>query len=247
MIIHSLCHRYSPSELQLYLLDFKEGVTFKAFSNIGQDEYLPHAQALGLESDSSFGLAVLTFLFREYQRRMKILKDYNLKSIRELRLQERDMPMPRILVIIDEFQLMFDDMQTGQKIADMLEYAKKALELGGDPFGNADRVLQKESEIDREALKKEEDEKEYHYKVATTQLKAESVSTLEEAIQKLSMLGKYKDSAELIEKARTKIKNCMERDNQRETWKRNGLCIYCGGRCKGLIVKKCSSCGREQP
>ena len=63
MIIHSLCHRYSPKELQLYLLDFKEGVTFKTFSNIGQDVYLPHAKALGLESDSSFGLAVLTFLY----------------------------------------------------------------------------------------------------------------------------------------------------------------------------------------
>ena len=33
VIIHSLCLRYSPDELSLYLLDFKEGVTFKAFSN----------------------------------------------------------------------------------------------------------------------------------------------------------------------------------------------------------------------
>ena len=33
VIIHSLCMRYSPRELQMYLLDFKEGVTFKAFSN----------------------------------------------------------------------------------------------------------------------------------------------------------------------------------------------------------------------
>lgn len=74
VIIHSLCLRYSPAELVLYLLDYKEGVTFKAFSNIDQDEYLPHARALGLESDVSFGAAILEMLFHEYQRRMGVLK-----------------------------------------------------------------------------------------------------------------------------------------------------------------------------
>lgn len=56
VIIYSMCIRYSPKELNLYLLDFKEGVTFKSFSNIGHDDYLPHAKALGLESDVSFGI-----------------------------------------------------------------------------------------------------------------------------------------------------------------------------------------------
>ena len=147
MIIHSLCHRYSPKELQMFLLDFKEGVTFKAFSNIGQDEYLPHAKALGLESDSSFGLAVLTFLFKEYQRRMKILKDNNIRSIRELRLKNREIPMPRILVIIDEFQLMFDDLQTGQKIADMLEKSVRLFRAAGIHFILASQTLSDSSNV----------------------------------------------------------------------------------------------------
>ena len=147
MIIHSLCHRYSPNELQMFLLDFKEGVTFKTFSNIGQEEYLPHARALGLESDSSFGLAVLTYLFKEYQRRMKILKDNNLKSIRELRMQNRDMLMPRILVIIDEFQLMFDDLQTGQKIADMLEKSVRLFRAAGIHFILASQTLSDASNV----------------------------------------------------------------------------------------------------
>lgn len=147
MIIHSLCHRYSPQELQMYLLDFKEGVTFKAFSNIGQDEYLPHAKALGLESDSSFGLAVLTFLFKEYQRRMKILKDNNLKSIRDLRMKNKGMYMPRILVIIDEFQLMFDDLQTGQKIADMLEKSIRLFRAAGIHFILASQTLSDASNV----------------------------------------------------------------------------------------------------
>ncbi len=141
MIIHSLCQRYSPKELQMYLLDFKEGVTFKAFSNIGQDEYLPHAKALGLESDASFGLAVLMSLFKEYQRRMKILKDYNLKSIRELRMKQKDILLPRVLVIIDEFQLMFDDLQTGQKIAETLERSVRLFRAAGIHFILASQTL----------------------------------------------------------------------------------------------------------
>ena len=147
MIIHSMCHRYSPKELQMYLLDFKEGVTFKVFSNIGQEEYLPHARALGLESDSNFGLAVLSSLYKEYQRRMKILKENNLRSIRELRLQNPGIDMPRIVVIIDEFQLMFDDMQTGQKIADLLEKSVRLFRAAGIHFILASQTLSDSSNI----------------------------------------------------------------------------------------------------
>ena len=142
VIIHSLCLRYSPRELQMYLLDFKEGVTFKVFSNIGQPDYLPHARTLGLESDVSFGLAVLNSLFHEYQHRMKLLKENNAKSIRELRKRFPDMLMPRIVVVIDEFQMMFgDDNQTGQKIADMLEKSVRLFRAAGIHFILASQTL----------------------------------------------------------------------------------------------------------
>lgn len=141
-IIHSLCQRYSPDELQLYLLDFKEGVSLKAFSNIGQTEYLPHARALGLESDVSFAMAVLTYLYKEYQNRMKLLKEYNYKSIRELRTKRQDICMPRIVVVIDEFQMMFgDDLQGGQKIVDLLEKSVRLFRAAGIHFILASQTL----------------------------------------------------------------------------------------------------------
>ena len=142
VIIHSLCLRYSPRELQLYLLDFKEGVTFKAFSNIGQDEYLPHARALGLESDVSFGQAVLESLYKIYQQRMKTLKEHNVRSIREYRQRFPDAEMPRIVVIIDEFQMMFgDDVQVGQSIADTLEKSIRLFRAAGIHFILASQTL----------------------------------------------------------------------------------------------------------
>ncbi len=142
IIIHSLCLRYSPAELVLYLLDYKEGVTFKVFSNIDQDEYLPHARALGLESDVSFGAAILEMLFHEYQRRMRVLKKNNLKSIRDYRKKYPDDEMPRIVVVIDEFQMMFgDDINEGQKIAEKLEKFVRLFRAAGIHFILASQTL----------------------------------------------------------------------------------------------------------
>lgn len=142
VIIHSLCQRYSPWELQMYLLDFKEGVTFKPFSNIGQEEFLPHAKALGLESDVEFGIAVLRSLYREYEKRMKQLKEFNSKSIRELRKNNPEMELPRIVVVIDEFQMMFgDDMQKGLQVAELLEKSVRLFRAAGIHFILASQTL----------------------------------------------------------------------------------------------------------
>jgi hypothetical protein len=135
IIIHSLCQRYSPCELNLYLLDFKEGVSLKPFANIGQEEYLPHAKVVGLESDVDLGLAVLEHLYSEYLRRLKLFKERNVKNLKDFRHAYPKEEMPRILVIIDEFQLMFsDDMNFGQKIVDLLEKSVRLFRAAGIHF-----------------------------------------------------------------------------------------------------------------
>jgi hypothetical protein len=135
IIIHSLCQRYSPRELNLYLLDFKEGVSLKPFANIGQQEYLPHAKVVGLESDVDLGLAVLEHLYGEYLRRLKLFKERNVKNLKDFRTAYPNEEMPRILAIIDEFQLMFgDDMNFGQKIVDLLEKSVRLFRAAGIHF-----------------------------------------------------------------------------------------------------------------
>lgn len=135
IIIHSLCQRYSPRELNLYLLDFKEGVSLKPFANIGQQEYLPHAKVVGLESDIDLGLAVLEHLYGEYLRRLRLFKERNVKNLKDFRTAYPNEEMPRILTIIDEFQLMFgDDMNFGQKIVDLLEKSVRLFRAAGIHF-----------------------------------------------------------------------------------------------------------------
>lgn len=110
IIIHSLCTRYSPDELELYLLDFKDGLTFKPYSAIEDSTWLPHARMLGLESDRDVGLAVLKDLETERQRRAVLfgascdgVHDYE-----SYRQRHPDAIIPRIVLIIDEYQKLFD-------------------------------------------------------------------------------------------------------------------------------------------
>lgn len=122
VIVHSLCHRYSPQELQLYLLDFKEGVTLQRFTDGPAGEYLPHARVLGLEADREFGLAVLTHLFAIYSSRMKEFKRAGVQSVREYRTKYPDAVMPRIVLFVDEFQMMFAERdKISDQIADLLQ------------------------------------------------------------------------------------------------------------------------------
>lgn len=131
IILHSLCQRYSPDELELYLLDFKEGVTLQNYSNLKHEDYLPHAQALGLEADTDFGIAVLTHLYSIYEQRMRTFKDAGLQSIKQYREAYPEQRMPRILLIIDEFQMMFSDRDTSRVVAALLSKCARLFRAAG--------------------------------------------------------------------------------------------------------------------
>lgn len=110
VMIHSLCVRYSPDELELYLLDFKDGLTFKPYASPVSSSWLPHAKMVGLESNRDVGLAVLDDLERERKRRADLFGDsgegvQNYEAFRKRFPGER---LPRIVLIIDEYQKLFD-------------------------------------------------------------------------------------------------------------------------------------------
>jgi hypothetical protein len=109
VLIHSLAVRYSPTELELYLLDFKDGVTFYPLAPTPDSpDWLPHAKAIGLESDRPYGVAVLEHLVSELTRRARIIKGHG-DNIATYRRQNPTAVLPRIVVIIDEFQVLFED------------------------------------------------------------------------------------------------------------------------------------------
>ena len=113
VVVHSLCQRYSPSEVEFYMLDFKEGVTLQAFApDPITGSFLPHARVLGLDADREYGVNVLRHLFAIYRQRMATFKAAGVQNIRQYRLADPEAVMPRIVVVIDEFQMLFADQDT---------------------------------------------------------------------------------------------------------------------------------------
>ncbi|HEU4948300.1 MAG TPA: FtsK/SpoIIIE domain-containing protein [Kribbella sp.] len=122
VMIHGLAARYAPNDLEMYLLDFKHGVEFSALGPAaGREHWLPHVRVLGIHSDRAFGLAVLRHLSDELVRRSEIFKSNgNVADIAELPAGP-DRP-PRILAVLDEFQVLLeDDDEPADEAARLLE------------------------------------------------------------------------------------------------------------------------------
>ncbi len=119
----ALATKYGPDELALYLLDFKEGVSFAQFAPSRDDPtYLPHARLLGLHvnTDREFGLALLQYLADEMRRRAAAAKERGVVKLADLREQDPDGNWPRIVAVIDEFQYLFGEDDAVTKAAVML-------------------------------------------------------------------------------------------------------------------------------
>ncbi len=102
-MITSLALQYSPNEIQFYLIDFKKGVEFKLY-----DHYkLPHARVIAIESEREFGLSVMEQLDRELKRRGDLFRELSVQDVAGFRRTGHADPMPRILLVIDEFQEIF--------------------------------------------------------------------------------------------------------------------------------------------
>jgi S-DNA-T family DNA segregation ATPase FtsK/SpoIIIE len=105
----ALAARYSPAELAFYLLDFKEGVSFARFAPGRRDpSWLPHVRLVGLNvnTDREFGLALLRFLGDELRRRADAAKQYEVTNLAELRAEDPGAVWPRIVAVVDEFQVL---------------------------------------------------------------------------------------------------------------------------------------------
>lgn len=104
VIIHSLCHRYSSSELNIFLLDYKQGTEFNTYAN----PPIPQAALVATESDPEYGTTVLKHIEIELEKRAEEFKSYSVRDVLEYRKKTGE-ELPRILLIIDEFQLLFSE------------------------------------------------------------------------------------------------------------------------------------------
>jgi S-DNA-T family DNA segregation ATPase FtsK/SpoIIIE len=122
-MIASMAARYDPDELEFYLLDFKEGVSFAQFAPGRRDTtWLPHARLVGvnINTDREFGLALLQFLADEMRRRAEAAKAHEVTKLEELRAADPSGRWPRIVAVIDEFQYLFAERDAVTRAATTL-------------------------------------------------------------------------------------------------------------------------------
>jgi len=125
IIITNLALWCSPEQVEFYLVDFKKGVEFKCYAS----RHLPHARVVAIESDRAFGLSVLQRVDEELRRRGDLFRQLGVQDLAGYKravaaappppkphtgrgdegVAATLPPMPRSLLLIDEFQEFFTE------------------------------------------------------------------------------------------------------------------------------------------
>jgi DNA segregation ATPase FtsK/SpoIIIE, S-DNA-T family len=117
-LIVNLALNYSPDEVELYLIDFKKGVEFKVYATYE----LPHAAVVAIESEREFGISVLQRLDAEMRDRADRYREAGVQDVNGYRNAPGTPPLPRILLIVDEFQEFFvEEDKLAQEAALLLD------------------------------------------------------------------------------------------------------------------------------
>lgn len=125
VLISGLAVRYSPAELRLYLIDGKDGVEFQPYRN------LPHAEVVSLRSSPELSRSVLAELIDEKERRNAIFTRCGVNDFTSYRNKgEPEGKMPRILLLIDEYQELFEGDKEGAASNYLLQLSQQGRSAG---------------------------------------------------------------------------------------------------------------------
>ncbi len=127
VLIQNLAFYYAPNEVQLFLLDYKEGVEFNAYTD---PNILEHARLVSVASSVGYGITFLKWLCDEMQKRAELFKQFNVKDLSDYRKHGE---MPRLIVVIDEFQVLFSDNSSKGK--ESVEQSLNTLLKKGRSYG----------------------------------------------------------------------------------------------------------------
>ncbi|MGF1788677.1 hypothetical protein L4D00_23040 [Photobacterium swingsii] len=144
--IMGLACQYSPEELEFYLIDGKQGVEFQSYSD------LPHAKVVSLKTSPQLARSVVDELTQEMERRNEIFQRLGLTNFGGYR--EAGSPegkLPRIMLIVDEYQVLFEDDRDGVGSELMYKLAAQARSAGIHMFVGSQRFgapgMQKQQHI----------------------------------------------------------------------------------------------------
>jgi DNA segregation ATPase FtsK/SpoIIIE, S-DNA-T family len=110
VLIMGLATRYSPEELKLYLIDGKQGVEFQPYRD------LPHAEVVSLHSPPELSRSVLAELLAQMEYRYTLFSEEGVRVQDLAGYYRKGQPrgkLPRIILLVDEYQELFEGDQDG--------------------------------------------------------------------------------------------------------------------------------------
>lgn len=126
-LIQGVALNYSPLEVTFYLADLKDGVEFARYT---QPRRLPHAAAIAATADPRYAVALVKAAAEELTRRNKLFIAADCTTFEGYRARPR-VSLPRILLIIDEFQVLFEDRDSAIAVkAALVNLCKKGRSAG---------------------------------------------------------------------------------------------------------------------
>ena len=127
------CLKFSPSDLQFWLLDFKFGGASSKYNRSG----LPHIRIVAENNKIDDALCLFQMIRSEMERRNICFNKHNVDNIVDYnRLADSDASLerfPRIIVMIDEIQEIFRD-ENAAKIKDLISSISVRMRSSGIHF-----------------------------------------------------------------------------------------------------------------
>lgn len=127
-ILSAMILKYAPEDLQLYLLDLKEGgVEFNRYRTV------KHVKALLVDnSDLQITLEILRDVEKQMKERGKMLRDAGVAHIKAYNEKNKDARMPSIIVAADECHVMFPtlNIENRRLVAEISEIITKIAKEG---------------------------------------------------------------------------------------------------------------------
>ena len=123
--ITALAIRYSPDELRFHLIDGKYGVEFQPYAR------LPHASVVSLRTSPAMSRSVLADVVAEMGRRNAMFARCGVVDLPGYR--RRGQPegnLPRVLLVVDEYQQLFDGDRDGEASANLLRLSQQGRSAG---------------------------------------------------------------------------------------------------------------------
>lgn len=125
VLICGLTVRYSPEELRLYLVDLKEGVDFQPY------RHLPHAEVVSLNTSPELARSVIAELVSEKEKRNALFAKIGVNDLTNYHAKGKPAgKLPRILLLIDEYQRLFEGDKEGIASTDLRQLAQQGRSAG---------------------------------------------------------------------------------------------------------------------